>query len=501
MPDSNMLDLLDSNCGVESNTKNYYLYQNSQLIKKTESLEYAFFWILNNFINTPNNNLQINITNSYFDDYAFETIKILNNKLVKFNNLIDKTDNKNETDIITTYSPYDLDYFNKLELSLLYQKIYNKKTKIQTPSHVSAPLPASLPASLPAQTQAQNIILENNIKSDEIKKMISVLEKEKSDVEKNIKKREDEWMDNDCNIKFEKMQIRKREERLKEKYNIFLNDINIYNKLGSETNFSEDFIPHLFCAKYYILKYLFANKYFDNEDIKNPSDELFTLYRFLYVYLNKSNDNNDEDTKNTIDDDLERKKKNDKHHEDNDFNDMDSVYNYIYNDIFTDFIDFLPDDKEIITDKQIMKNINIKGDNDMFKENTGYESETGTELETESETESESESESETESINSEYIETELINEFKKSIDKYIILKKENENPSSDFVNKYNIIKYLFKNGHLEPTDIDESIDDCVYLYELLNDYINKKDIPAEIIKAFDEDIKEFTNFINFINQ
>ena len=116
-------------------------------------------------------------------------------------------------------------------------------------------------------------------------------------------------------------------------------------------------------------------------------------------------------------------------------------------------------------------------------------------------TETESESESETESINSEYIETELINEFKKSIDKYIILKKENENPSSDFVNKYNIIKYLFKNGHLEPTDIDESIDDCVYLYELLNDYINKKDIPVEIIKAFDEDIKEFTNFINFINQ
>jgi hypothetical protein len=218
----------------------------------------------------------------------------------------------------------------------------------------------------------------------------------------------------------------------------------------------------------------------------NPSDELFTLYRFLYVYLNKSNDD-DEDKKNTIDDDLERKKRNDKHHEDNDFNDIDSVYN----DIFIDFIDFLPDDKEIITDKQIMKNINIKGDTDMFKENTGYESEIEIETETESDTESD------TKSIDSEYIETELINEFKKSIDKYIILQKENENPSSDFVNKYNIIKYLFKNGHLEPSDIDESIDDCVYIYELLNDIINKKDIPAEIIEAFDEDIKEFTNFIS----
>jgi hypothetical protein len=131
MPDSNMLDLLDSNCGVESNTKNYYLYQNSQLIKKTESLEYAFFWILNNFINTPNNNLQINITNSYFDDYAFETIKILNNKLVKFNNLIDKTDNKNETDNekVTLHKIYK-HFQNKNLLDILKNENISLVTKI-----------------------------------------------------------------------------------------------------------------------------------------------------------------------------------------------------------------------------------------------------------------------------------------------------------------------------------------------------------------------------------
>ncbi len=491
-------------------SKKYYLYINEHLVKQTGSIDYAFFWILNNFINSPNTNLHIDIVNTQLDDFPFESIKIVNNRLVKYNNLVESNNN-----ILTIYSPYDMDYFNKLELSLLYQKIYNK-THLQTsqPTQTQPTQPTQTQPTQPIQTQpiqtqpiqtqqtqTQSQLINNseynNMTSDEIKKMITILEKEKADVEKNIKKREEEWMDNDCNIKFDKMQLRKREERLKEKYNIFLNDINIYNKLKAEENFSEDFIPHLFCAKYYILKYLFTNNYFDNEDINKPSEELFTLYRFLYVYLNKYN-TDDDNQKDTIDNDLELKKKNDKHHEDNDFDDIDSTYN----DIFNEFIDFLPNDREIITDKHIMKNINIKGDNDMFKEKTGYESdlnsdtESDTNSDTNSDTKSELEEDIENKSIDSEYIENELINDFKKSIENYRLLIKENQNPSNDFIDKYNIIKYLFKFGHLDLTDLEESINDCVYLYELLNDILNKKNIPTEIIDAFDEDIKEFKNFM-----
>ena len=84
-------------------------------------------------------------------------------------------------------------------------------------------------------------------------------------------KEELKQIDDDCEIKFKKMLERKEIERDKEKYNIFVNDINIYNKIINEPNFSEDYIPKLFEAKYYIIKYLYKNNYFDNAVIIHDS--------------------------------------------------------------------------------------------------------------------------------------------------------------------------------------------------------------------------------------
>jgi hypothetical protein len=275
------------------------------------------------------------------------------------------------------------------------------------------------------------------------------------------------------------MQLRKREERLKEKYDIFKNDISIYNILIKKENFSEDFIPHLFVGKYYILKYLYTNNYFSDEDITKPSPELFTLYRFLYVSLNNTDNIDDDDL-----DELEKKIKNNKFHEDNDFNNLSDNDN-TYSVILDDFINFLPNNKEIITDKQIMSNINKKSDNDMFNEDTGFE------LNSDSET-----SESDNTSFDSSYVEKNLQKNMLKDIETYCDYEKNKKNISDDFINKYIVIKYLFKEGHLNMMDVYEYVDDCIYLYDLLNDYINKKNIPNEILDAFSEEINNFSDYM-----
>jgi hypothetical protein len=77
-------------------------------------------------------------------------------------------------------------------------------------------------------------------------------------------------------------------ERLKEKYNIFVSDITIYNKLINEKHFTESFIPPFFEAKYYIIKYLYKHNYFESENLNGPSQELFDLYNMLYNFVNNN---------------------------------------------------------------------------------------------------------------------------------------------------------------------------------------------------------------------
>jgi hypothetical protein len=479
---------------MSTSLRKFYLYKNYTLSNQSNDLDYSLFWLLNNYSCDNTIDLRIDIVNIDLDDFPFETIKIINNKLVKINNLVGNT-------ITTIYSPYDLDYFNKLELSLLYQKIYNQSPSVLSQPILSQPVLSQPVLSQPILSQpvlSQPILSQpvlsqpvlsqpvlsqpnelDNISKDDITELLIIFKNDKKNIEENLNKKETEWIDKDCDIKFEKMQLRKREERLKEKYDIFKNDISIYNILIKKENFSEDFIPHLFVGKYYILKYLYTNNYFSDEDITKPSPELFTLYRFLYVSLNNTDNIDDDDL-----DELEKKIKNNKFHEDNDFNNLSDNDN-TYSVILDDFINFLPNNKEIITDKQIMSNINKKSDNDMFNEDTGFE------LNSDSET-----SESDNTSFDSSYVEKNLQKNMLKDIETYCDYEKNKKNISDDFINKYIVIKYLFKEGHLNMMDVYEYVDDCIYLYDLLNDYINKKNIPNEILDAFSEEINNFSDYM-----
>jgi hypothetical protein len=197
------------------------------------------------------------------------------------------------------------------------------------------------------------------------------------------------------------------------------------------------------------------------------------------VSLNNTDNIDDDDL-----DELEKKIKNNKFHEDNDFNNLSDNDN-TYSVILDDFINFLPNNKEIITDKQIMSNINKKSDNDMFNEDTGFE------LNSDSET-----SESDNTSFDSSYVEKNLQKNMLKDIETYCDYEKNKKNISDDFINKYIVIKYLFKEGHLNMMDVYEYVDDCIYLYDLLNDYINKKNIPNEILDAFSEEINNFSDYM-----
>ena len=105
------------------NCKKYLLYNDINLDKSTFDFKYALFWLLNNHIKNPKNNYFINICYTKYDDYVFENIKIIDNKIVKLHTLSDYNS-------MTVYSPYDTDLFNDINLSLLYQKIYCQKNDI-----------------------------------------------------------------------------------------------------------------------------------------------------------------------------------------------------------------------------------------------------------------------------------------------------------------------------------------------------------------------------------
>jgi len=332
----------------------YDLYENSSFIKRTDNKKYALYWILDNYIKS-NKTIKY-----YFDIIKYDTtneqicvesIKIENNNVIKVNKY---------NNFYTIYSPYDLDLFDTTELSLLYQTIYNpfdvcgniintlsNKNTLSNTNTLSNKNTLSNTNTLSNKNK-----IDNNTKKasneemvfdkKELEMMTNLLESlktEKKTVDNNFKEKENELADIDCNERFEKKKQKNEEERNKEKYNIFKSDIKIYDKLTTEKNFSENFIPPLFEGKYYILKFLFNNDYFNGETKETPSDEIFELYRILYDYMNDTFP--EEET---------------------------------FNDLFEEFNNYLPKNKQIMTDRQMMDTLNEKSENtDLFKETTGFE--------------------------------------------------------------------------------------------------------------------------------
>jgi hypothetical protein len=336
------------------NVCSYDLYEDNTFIKHTDNKKYALFWILENYIKT-------NKTKKYYfdiinnisknDTICIESIKIENDKVIKINKY---------NNYYTVYSPYDLDVFDSTELSLLYQTIYkfDNKNNIIINNNKDNNKDTKKDSSL---EESKNIVKENKTPKKEdvvfdkkeledMAKLLESLKDEKKNVDKIFKEKENELADIDCNERFENKKKKIENERNKEKYNIFKSDINIYNKLINEDNFSENFIPPFFEAKYYILKFLFINDYFNDENKDSPSEEIFELFRTLYDYMNDDEQNIDVET---------------------------------FGDLYEEYDNFLPKNKKIMTDRQMMDTLNEKSENtDLFKETTGFENNTDTDTDT-----------------------------------------------------------------------------------------------------------------------
>ena len=369
----------------------YDLYEDFTFVERITNKEIALFLLLHNYIKSNYSlNCYFDIVNSIGNkNISHEQIKIIDKKLVKVN----KYNNH-----ITVYSPYDLDLFQKTELSILYQKFYDDKLilshsisqttqnisqsisqivlpQTHTQTHAYTPVPKqektqALTQEKPIQEKTQaskiNIKMPPDFTKDEfddMKNLLDKLENEKKDYDKKHKEKEENFMEIDANKRYDEKKERKEKDREKEKYNIFKADVKIYDKLIHEKNFSESFVPQLFEAKYYIIKYLYNNDYFMDEDIDNPSEELFELYRTIYDYANNKIDTNSD------------------------------IYE-TFNDVFKEFDESLPKNKQILTDRQIMDTLNDKSEKtEIFKGDAVVDI-----LLANSDIDSDSESESESES-------------------------------------------------------------------------------------------------------
>ena len=363
----------------------YHLYENQSFQKSTYDKNYAVYWLLNNY----KKNVYVQIL-TYFEDNTelipIDILKFNDNNLVKYN-----TFNQN---YVTVYSPFDLELFQLSHLSLQYLQILNDR---------SIPIPVGIPIGIPvtqppvqAQVQPESSSNHNNISGiltennklkkniEELKKNINIeSEDEESisseklkEIENNLnelleykdtcekihKKKEEEFMDIDCEARFQKRMEAKQKEILEEKKNILKNDLNLYIKFTQEKNFNESNIPILFQAKYYIIKFLFNEGYLEEEDINAPSDELYKLYTILY---------------------------------ESHYDDKLDVHVEEFEDILNDYFASLPEDMEILSVNQIMSKLNEQSENkEIFNENVNF-SESSNESESESESECSTQSECE----------------------------------------------------------------------------------------------------------
>lgn len=436
----------------------YDIYENNVFVKSTEDMDYATYCILKN-------QNSYYIIYSYSDNKEFSlpegTIKVIDNKVVK---IVDE--------FVSFYSPYDQYLFKRSDLSRLYLKFYNKDTNEQYTNEQYT-----------NEKNNQNLlrqhIIKQNINSDnkintistsnnevnknndfdnipiklspteiiEIQNQIKELNKMKEIIDKEKLKQEEEFLNKDCEERFIKRQEQREKEREIEKYNIFISDIEIYNKLINEKKFSEEFIPPFFVAKYYIIKYLYSYDYFKDENITKPSEELFSLFKMFYEFINNKFIIKEEEDEDII-------------------------------TMLNEFKDFLP---QIIikTDRQIMEDMNKNDENgDMFIEPTGF-----SDMESSSESCSDLNSQSSDSDIQSEDLDTESeVNDFRSNINKYNEINKNKLIIDKQFQNIYNIIKFLYDEGCIDKLDFDESTKDSLVLYKALFDYKNNDIIDQYFI-------------------
>lgn len=438
--------------------KYYDLYNSDRFLKSTEDIDYALHQLL---LNNITHFISYKYTNDRNESIECGLFKIQDNKVVK---IIDNN-------FISIYSPYDDFLFNNLNLSRLYLKFYNTNIKHNnTKSLVKVPVvptinipTVNIPNVNKTETQPDLSIEEIN----EINNKINQLKKLKEDIKQIKIIEEEEFLNKDCEERYNLRQKKKEVERVQNNYNVFVADIGVYNKLINEENFTEDYIPPFFIGKFYILKYLYENEYFVEENIKEPSKDIFKIYTELYDFITN-----------------EFKLK------DNDIEELIELKN--------DFKLSLPD-RKITTDKQIFDSLNkTNNDIELFVEPTGY---------SDNDSDSESDLESDLESIPNETnedfdsfddeIDKLIINKIKDNITIYKDILKNNKVIPDNFKKDYKIIEYMYNDGFFDNTDIDDSINDYYNLYCILLDYMNNKKIDDEILVIFNDELDNFKKYIN----
>ncbi len=459
----------------------YDIYLQDRFVKTVYDKDYATYYILTNPLSRYN---IYEYTDNKLDSIFDSTITIVENKVVK---IID--DN-----YVSIYSPYDSFLFNKSELSRLYLKFYdpsniilnnitninnnsqNKYKTHQVISHIKQIQPIKThqkSAESKEQIIKQDIKQENKTKEpvilsleelNDIKNKLEEYTKVEQELSKVAQKIEDEYLTEDCNKRYQEKMTKREHEKNKEKYNIFVADIKIYNRLITEKNFSENNIPPFFVAKYYILKYLFTNDYFVDENIDEPTKETYDLYKLLYDYINSDftiKDNEDEELC----------------------------------ELYEEFRDSLPN-MDIKTDRQIMTNMNNKNDNDnankeLFNEETGYELEKEEDTSNSDSSSNKSMNTDSSEDSDSDSDALEEVDKILSDIVKYKQNKRDNK-IDDNFKNKYNLINYMFKEGHFDNSDLSDSVVESFDLYNILLEYTITRNEPKNINKNYLDELNNY---------
>jgi hypothetical protein len=133
---------------------------------------------------------------------------------------------------------------------------------------------------------------------DNIQEHLNKLLEEKVNVDNLIKEKDDELADMRCEQSYQRQLKNKEKSKEEEKYNIFRADINIYKRIMNNFNERlneakikeqniediklENFIPPMFEAKFYVIKFLYDENLIEESDYEQPSQELYEIYNILY---------------------------------------------------------------------------------------------------------------------------------------------------------------------------------------------------------------------------
>lgn len=76
-------------------------------------------------------------------------------------------------------------------------------------------------------------------------------------------------------------------------------------------------------------------------------------------------------------------------------------------------------------------------------------------------------------------------------------IKNNSSNVPNDFICIYKVIDFLINNDYLDVIMLEESLEDNIFLYDILCDCINNIDIPDEINNMYIDEINKFKKYLS----